>query len=745
MGGFSLPASGNTAAERAAAFVRDHGAVLGVRAPLRPVLRQVRQTRAGAVVRFGLTLQGRPVLGHDLAVTLQGHRVTSASGGVPNLVAADSPLPLLSAPAAARAVRRATGRPPTRVLGLGYHLAGGQARLVWRFDQYRRAPPQRFLLLVDASDGRIRAVGRGFRHAEGYIYDPSPAVAGNYDTRTLRDLTAPDRLEGTYARAFQCGPTTGPMEDLPCANRSQDAAPTDAAGNYFIPPLEPSLSDLFAEVQAYYHVTEFLRWMDTRFGFTWSCGGSQAVDVHVNMNHPNAFWGDANGDPQECGDVSLGENVIDYAYDAEVIYHELTHGVVEGTAGLGCGDVGVCLDDLGLNLIPNGLNEGIADYLSMSFTDSPELGEHAGAETGDPYIRTALQTNRCPWDVLAESHHDGHILMGGLWSLRQTLGADAVDDLLFATLVALPQDAEFDVAAAVMEQVALDQQAAGVLTGADVAAVQQMLGPADRNMTGCQRIIPLDHRPPGYETAQAFGLPSYPGMIDEWPLSLQYTLEAPPNANRLHVTVTAQLGWDTAWTVHLRRDQPVYIQVEMGSPYVVSDHRFTGSPTDVMLTGQSNPPLVPGGTYYVAVVYESSDYELFALTGDVQTGPPIQPDAGVPDAAPPPDTGIGEDATVPRPDARPDAGGGADPAYQPDSLEPRAGCACAHSRAGPTSTASSPGLPGRPGRPGLPGLPLLPLLLPVALIGLGWAARRRRVTDRRRWTSSSNKPRSWTG
>jgi hypothetical protein len=236
-------------------------------------------------------------------------------------------------------------------------------------------------------------------------------------------------------------------------------------------------------------------------------------------------------------------------------------------------------------------------------------------------------------------------------------------------------------------------------------------------MVGCHRLIPLDNRPSGYGIAYAFGLPSYPGMIDEWPISLQYTLEAPSNANQLHVTVSAEIGHNTQWTVYLRRDQPVYIQVGMGAPTVVADHTFTGSPADVLLTTQSSPPLVPGSTYHVALVYSSDNYELFALTGEVETGPPIQPDAAVPDAAVQPDTGIGDDSTVPRPDARPDAGGEADPTYQPDSLEPRAGCACAYSPAASTSAADFAGLPALPG---------LPLLLPVALIGLGWAARRRK-------------------
>ncbi len=673
LGGFRLRSPGTTAAERAARFLSDHGAVLGLDPVVQPTPRRTHRVLGGAVVRFDLRIDGRPLFGRSVAVVLQGSEVTSAAGGLPTLRFVDPPTPLLTAVDAAAAVARASGRDARRVLGLGYLIVGGEARLVWRVDQMQAFPPERLLYAVDATEGEILAVGRGFRQVQGYVYDPSPAVASTYEARTLTDLTASDSLEGTYARAYQCGAMTGPMEDLPCQDRYHSAAP-DTNGDYLIPPVEPSSSDLFSEVQAYYHVTQFSKWMESRFGFAMTCGGDQAIDVHVNMAYDNAFWGDADGDPDECGDITLGEGSVDYAYDAEVIYHEFTHGTVEHTAGLGCDDVGVCLDNLGVNLIPNGLNEGLADYFSMTYTDSPNLGEYVGSETGDPYIRTALNSLRCPWDVTAESHSDGEILMGGAWTLRQTLGTDRTDDLVWATLVALPEDANFDVAAATLDQAAQNLQTAGQLTAADVATVEQMIGPNDRNMVGCDRIIPLDNRPPGSEVAEAFGLPSIPGSIDEWPISLQYTLEAPANANRLHVTVYPELGYGTDWTVYLRRDHPVYIQVEMGSPSVTADYTFTGSPTDVILTPSSSPALVPDALYYVAIVYSADDYEMFAIQGDVTTGPVIPPDAAVPDAAlppeaGPPDSGVRPDAS--HTDARPSTGN-----YQPDSFEPRTGCNC---------------------------------------------------------------------
>lgn len=708
VGGFRLHVPGATPAEQALQFLARFGGLLGITGPVQPATTRVIQTPRGAVVRCTLQIHGVPVLGADVIVTLAGDVVTSAAGGLAVPRQLSPSRPALAPGQAAAAVLRVSGRSAYRLLGLGYIVTRSAARLVYRFDQYRSAPPVRLILGVDAATGDLVSVGRAFRDVEGYVYDPSPAVAATYEARTLTDLTSSSHLEGTYATTYQCGPSSGPMDDLPCQSRFPLAAPTDAAGDYYLTPMEPSTSDPFAEVQVYYHVTEYSQWLEDRFGFAWSCAGSRAIDVHVNMDYANAFYGDADGDPNACDDLTFGQGSIDYAYDAEVIYHEFTHGMNNQTAALGCPAVGVCLDDQGLNLMPSAVDEALADYFSMTHTGDPNIGEYAGGDTGDPYIRTALNQKRCPWDVTSESHTDGEIVMGGAWTLRQTMGADKADALLFSTLTALPEDLLLDTYAAVMSQAAMDLQAAGMLSAADVSAVQQMLGPQDRALQGCDRFIPLDGRPPGQQEAQVFALPSYPGMVDEWPLAVQLTLTAPANARRLRVTFWPQYGTATHWTLYARRDQPVFAQMQQSSPTVVADHTFTGDPYDLIINGQSNPPLVSGSTYYVTAVYAASDYEIFSLTGDVSTGPPIRPDASVPPDAARTDAGH-RDSGVLRPDGeappRTDARAPS-PTYQPDSFTPRPGCAC---------DAGDPGPFGAGG---------LPFGLALAWIGLAWRRRR---------------------
>jgi hypothetical protein len=559
-------------------------------------------------------------------------------------------------------VLSATGRYPARILGLGYIISRGEARLVWRTDQYVSNPPQRLILMVSAHTGEILSVGRGFVHAQGYAYLPSPHYGGR-QTVELENLTSATSLEGTYARAFQCNGSI--YQNQPCRNAFHSAAPTDASGNYFIEPVEPSLSDLFAEVQGYYHATEYSKWYQTRFGFVWSCGGHGYVDVFVNIDYENAFYGDVNGDPSECGDVTFGEGVVDFVYDGEVLYHEFTHGVVEKTAALGCQSQGVCVDNLGLNLIPNGLNEGFSDYFSMTYVGDPKLGEHVAQAYGDSELRDGLNDRVCPWDLISESHYDGNILMGGGWTLRQNLGEDKADALMYGALVAMPEDAEYAEAAQVLIQTATDLQTQGQMTAQDVQAVQNMVGSTDRNMVDCYRVIPMDNRPPGKEEIFGYGIETYPGYMDELPVGLQWTVQVPADGIRLKLNIQARQGFGTDWTAYLNKDEPAYIDVSWAGVWVSADHTFDNNPDEIVLTPTSNPPLEPDTLYHLAIVYSAEYGEFFQLWAEVRTGV-IQPDASVIDAF------VWRDAQV-----QPDAG---DPDGGRPGISPRPGCNCSTAR-----------------------------------------------------------------
>lgn len=670
VGGFRLPVVGRTPDERARAFVTRYGELLGVAPRDGLSLLGLRSWAGGHVARYRVRLKGFDLWGHSVVVALQGKHVTAAAGGLPPLTSIDPPRPILDPAAVHREVLTQTGVGLHRVLGLGYVVRRGAAILAWRAVQYRAPRAHRWLLVVDATTGAVLSAGPGQREATGYVYDPSPTVAPSYEPVSLPHLTSGTSLTGTYAAARQCG---GPHGDgtgePPCSQHFQGATP-DAAGDYLLAPVEPSPSDGFAEVQAYYHVSHFNRWLEDRLGFAWQCASSRRIDVFVNWSYANAFYGDGDGDG--CPDITLGESGLDFAYDADVIYHELGHGLVSQTAGLGCDAVGVCLDDLGVNWIPNGLNEGFADYFAMSYTASPALGEHIGQLLGTSHIRTALNDAVCPWDLQSQAHHDGHILMGGAWELRQALGAQRADDLLYGALLTLPEDAEYAEAAAALEQSAEDLHLAGHLNAGDLTTVRQIIGPGGRNMAGCRRVIPLDNRPADKPEQLAYAYPTLPGTLDELPLGLQMTLGAPAGALALELSVEPRYDLGATWRIYLRRGQPATVEVGAGGVDVTADHVFEGSPRSVRLTPTSTPALVGDAVYHVALVYDAPESELFAITGHVEVDPAIKLDGGVTDASPGPDGDAPDDASVP-----PDG-------YQPESLVERRGCGCEGAPDAPT-------------------------------------------------------------
>ncbi|MFH2008290.1 MAG: hypothetical protein ABI333_17025 [bacterium] len=686
LGGFDLAVPGRSADARAREFVAGFGEILGITPSHTLATAGLRSWSGGQVARYAIQVYGVPVLGHSVAVSLQGDRVTAAAGGLPPLASIDPATPALAPADLHQAVWAETGTTLHRVLGLKYLVRGDAAVLVWIAAQYRGPDHRRWVLVIDATTGQVISAGPGQQEARGYVYDPSPAVAPNPALVVLPHLTLDTALVGTYAAAHRCVGPYGDGYATPPCSQSQYGASPDGAGDYLLAPVEPSLSDGFAEVQAYYHVSRYNRWLEDRFGFAWQCGWSRRIDVFVNWGFGNAFYGDADGD--SCPDITLGESGLDFAYDADVIYHELGHGLVSQTAALGCGAAGVCLDDLGVNWIPGGLNEGFADYFAMSFTDSPDLGEHIGQLLGGP-IRTALNDAVCPWDLQSQVHNDGQILMGAAWELRQALGTDRTDDLMFGALLTLPEDAEYAEAAAALDQAAAELHAAGILDAAELSTVRKVLGPDGRNMAGCRRVVPLDNRPTDKPTQQVYASPTLPGTLDELPAGLQLTLTAPAGALRLDLTIEPQWDLGSSWRVYLRRNQPMQMHLDGAGVEVTADHVFEGSPGAIKLTADTSPALVPGSVYHVAIVYAAPQGELYTIRGEVQVDPTIKPD----DTTGPADASVSPDG------------------YQPDSLVWRERGGCQIGGSAPEG-----------------GLPLslpLSLVLVLVLLGLRRAARRR--------------------
>ncbi len=690
----------------ALAFVGDHLRRLGVaeksQAGTLAVARTVRLggQGQGLVVHVGQRVAGLPVLGADVAVLILGHRIIAATGKL-------LPLPALPAAAAGATLsaerlsdalqgwKGATGvviRRATRAL---LHRASS-LRPVYVVDAMTASPFEIWRVLVDARDGALLYGRTARRHVDGKAYLPNPVV-GQVERRPLLGLTSTEQLTGEHADVSRCA-VVGGMQ-LDCTR----LAVPDEDGNYLYEPDDPSMDDPFAEVHAYYHVDAFHRWLGEQFDF--SRAGGHTIRVLVNFHYllkggqpygvANAFFGDVDGDGR--GEIVFGQGQRDFAYDADVIYHELTHSVVAETSNLTSG-----FDERGFNSVPGSLNEGFADLLSSAFAGDGTVGEYAGGLYGGSSIRDLVgPALRCPDDLIGESHHDGLIWGRALWTARQ-MASDkpAVDRVLYVTMASLAEQSSFSDAAALLLKVA---QISGPLVSAQLGAVVKDAGFAD-----CGRIVPLDDQ--RLRSGLALGTRELYGA-QQVPAALQYKISVPDNAVEMRLLIQQLGSAAPTMSAYLRRDQPVTIDGQLRP--IDAEHSFrsdgtffalrvgSDDSTDSTDSNDGADKLVPGGTYYLLPVNTgeaTGQYQLLVAYTlvDVRDRPADQ-DYRWPD---PDDTGPYKRPSELLSDQEPaddivDSTGGA-------SVSGAGGCA----------------LSGAPGARGLPwGL--------LGLLALGWLCRRR--------------------
>ena len=91
----------------------------------------------------------------------------------------------------------------------------------------------------------------------------------------------------------------------------------------------------------------------------------------------NAYW-TGECDPEDGPTMLFGQGTdVDFAYDGDVIYHELGHGMVAHLTPAGLNQP--AMRDDGYLRDARALNEGFADYFAIMVTDDPYLAEELDA------------------------------------------------------------------------------------------------------------------------------------------------------------------------------------------------------------------------------------------------------------------------------------------------------------------------------------------------------------------------------
>ena len=571
--------------------------------------------KAGTRVRLEQRLLDLPVHGGEIVVSL------GPDGEVVRVVGTPLDAVLLDVNPTIdpkNAVARSQGFVALRYGGLGtlypprservvFVRHDSEPRLAWKVDVSTAHPPGNYVLMVDAFDGHFLDVQSTLVHALGNVYPTNPVAS----TLTMVDIPRLDGsvegMEGDYAYVNSCLEIeTGWSTNCTAIERFAIA---DDAGNFLFDHAPAEVEDPLAEVQMYYHLDLISEWFDTRYGFA----HPEPIEGLVNFDYNNAFFGNADSDPES--EVAFGQSGgMDFAYDADVIYHEFGHSVFGSVAGQ-TGFIGA--DEYGLEWATGGINEGTADLFALILTGDPLMGEYAGSGFGDDAIRDLEEDRHCPTDLYGEVHVDGEVFGSFAWNVIDDplLGTDLAADYFWGVVSGLPVNSNWMDLSDQLAATADDMLDVGALTQEQHDRLFELT--AAQGLDACGRVIRLDE---DQEPSQmVFGV-SFAGSDAEIPAGQQFSLDAPEGTYELRFRVKdwASMDPNLGWVLYGRRGEHVFHEVqELTTPFgpidmpIPQDYDFRiegeGDDFELELTLDSDPALEPGATYFFSVSSRTTD------------------------------------------------------------------------------------------------------------------------------------------
>ncbi len=640
------------------------------------------------VVHLTQTHAGVPVDGAGLAVLVDAQGRARVMAGRLAELAGVATAPRLEP---LEAVRLALLAHPTSVTPVDPRLArlvvldrGAAARLAYRValppvPELVEAP----VLYVDATDGRILHREDGVRFAkkarvfvENPVTTPMPSEVtldaarddvypGSpvFDTYNCIDThaTVPSDLDGTNRQIHVC-------------SRSRTAM-RDAAGDWlFDASVQNQPDDKFVETHMFYHATRISDFFRT-LGYG---GRPEAIQLIGNFRlavdtanpvrstawdpmgpmfpFDNAFFtppGDLFGIyPLEQPTLIFGQGAADFAWDADVVYHEFTHSVVNQATMISWGRY----DQDGIDVSQGAMNEAFADYFAAALAGNAAVGEYAGMGIGRAAVRNLEGTERCPGAFWGEVHQDGVPWSSALWAFRKRaaeLGktpAD-IDRAVYTGMTMIPGDADLSGAGTVMT--------AAVRTAlGDAAATALGESLTARGVTGCKRYIPYDGARDRLYFEDWGMRPWTPGNVQLVYSLTETATSLTVHADKVAVDRYAALFRDpgrVAPIVLVKRGAPIVFSYPADST-AASDAAFE-VPLQIAADGTGSATILGGfapGDYYVSFVNAGDERGVLRGVTLAHVAGALPPDAAVPPDGP-------RDAGVPAAtDAgAPDAAGGA--------------------------------------------------------------------------------------
>ncbi|MFT4625812.1 MAG: MYXO-CTERM domain-containing protein [Myxococcota bacterium] len=597
----ALTAQGATPADQALAHV---GALADTSAPFHVV----RSTpfAGGERVRLAQSVDGLPVWGSSMVVVFDPAGGVRRTVGAPVLPPTDlePTFPVQAAIDRVDGVLPGAGEmwAPYAELGLyaptlsGESLdAGAEARLVHKVHVSRAEPLAAWAVYVDAHTGVILSMQPSLFTARANVYETNPEQG---DPVEIDIGPVGDTLANEYAMALSCVD----WDDGAGACRELTTyAEPDASGDYLFPPDDTSSTDPFAEVMMFHHIDLVGRWFED-LGFRHDpLSGQRQMQALANIPYNNAFFGDADADG--ILEVAFGENFAgDFAYDADVIYHEYTHSVYGALVQPNFGRA----DAYGTDGAPGGLNEGSADWFAMALTGDPKVGEYGGLLfLLDGPVRNLKPDSTCPNDIYNQTHEDGRIWGSLGWNLigDPLIGGQVAAEVGLGALAEFPSDVSWKQAGKALVNSADDLLDAGSINAEQHTAI--VAHAEASGIVGCERVIRLEDVESSRQMVTVFGLDAGTTM------ATQFSLDAPAGTTDITFRIDEKIEWqgDIEANVYVRRAEFVKHElVDLGYFQLATPKQFDFEDTGIKkksyewrFDAQTDPPLEPGATYYFSV------------------------------------------------------------------------------------------------------------------------------------------------
>ncbi|WP_299383082.1 T9SS type A sorting domain-containing protein [uncultured Lacinutrix sp.] len=226
--------------------------------------------------------------------------------------------------------------------------------------------------------------------------------------------------------------------------------------------------DGFEAVNVYYHIDKSMRYINNTLGISLMPyhynTGVRADPSGQNGADNSQYLGGSGG----SGRLTFGEGCVDDGEDADVILHELGHGLHDWITNGGLSQV-------------NGLSEGSGDYWANSYKRSLSLWSASDAARNWVFGwdghnvcwngRTTVYGAQYPGGLVGQIHTDGQMWATTLMEIWEDIGREKTDKAFLEGLGMTNSGTNQQNAAIAVRQAAIDMGAAHGYTCDDIQAI----------------------------------------------------------------------------------------------------------------------------------------------------------------------------------------------------------------------------------------------------------------------------------